>query len=59
MIGLPGILFVLFLALKLTGVIAWSWVWVFAPIWVTAVVTLLVMAGLAGFAYWAAKNIDG
>lgn len=33
------LLFLLFLALKLTGVIAWSWLWVTAPLW-------------AGFALW-------
>jgi len=33
-IGLPGILFCIFLTLKLTGYIAWSWVWVTAPLWI-------------------------
>lgn len=33
-IGLAGALFLVFLILKLTGVIAWSWVWVFAPLWI-------------------------
>ena len=35
-IGLFGVLFILFLALKLTGVepvAAWSWWWVTAPLW--------------------------
>lgn len=32
-INLLTVLFVLFLALKLTGHIAWSWWWVFAPLW--------------------------
>jgi hypothetical protein len=32
-IGLMGALFILFLALKLCGVIGWSWWWVFAPLW--------------------------
>ncbi len=35
-IGLFGALFILFLALKLTGVepvAAWSWWWVTAPLW--------------------------
>lgn len=27
------LLFLLFLGLKLGGVISWSWWWVFAPIW--------------------------
>jgi hypothetical protein len=25
---------VLFVALKLCGVIAWSWIWVIAPVWI-------------------------
>ena len=28
-----GVLFVVFLVLKLVGVIAWSWWWVTAPLW--------------------------
>jgi len=32
-IGLPAILFVVFLVLKLCGVIDWSWWWVTAPLW--------------------------
>lgn len=31
--GFAGILFLVFLVLKLTGVIAWSWLWVTAPLW--------------------------
>lgn len=30
---LTGLLTVLFIALKLTGVIDWSWLWVLAPFW--------------------------
>ena len=32
-IGLGGAFGVLFVALKLLGVIDWSWLWVLAPIW--------------------------
>lgn len=32
-IGLFGMLGVLFIALKLTGYIDWSWWWVLAPLW--------------------------
>ena len=32
-IGLPAILFVVFLVLKLCNVIDWSWWWVTAPLW--------------------------
>ena len=33
-IGFSGILFVVFLILKLTGYIDWSWWWVTAPLWI-------------------------
>jgi membrane protein YdbS with pleckstrin-like domain len=29
-----SLLAILFIALKLTGVIAWSWWWVLSPIWI-------------------------
>lgn len=40
------LLAVLFIGLKLTGYIAWSWLWVLAPVWVPLVV------GLGLFALW-------
>lgn len=33
-IGLTGVLFVVFLVLKLTGNIDWSWWWVTSPLWI-------------------------
>ena len=30
-----GILTIVFIVLKLTGVINWSWVWVLAPSWIS------------------------
>ena len=39
-IGFFGVLTILFIALKLTGVIAWSWWWVLSPIWITILVWL-------------------
>lgn len=41
-IGLGGLLFVVFLVLKLTHVIAWSWVWVLAPLWIPLGIAILV-----------------
>ena len=32
-IDLTGVLFIVFLILKLTNVIDWSWWWVTAPLW--------------------------
>jgi hypothetical protein len=39
-IGLPGLLTVLFVGLKLTNVISWSWWWVLSPIWISALIGL-------------------
>ena len=33
-IGLSGLLFIIFLVLKLTNNIDWSWIWVASPIWI-------------------------
>ena len=32
---------VLFIALKLTGVIKWSWLWVLSPIWADILVAII------------------
>ena len=32
-IGFLGMLTLIFITLKLTGYIAWSWIWVLAPLW--------------------------
>lgn len=32
---------VLFIALKLTGVINWSWLWVLSPIWADVLVAII------------------
>lgn len=45
-------LFVVFLVLKLTGVIAWSWWWVTAPIWIPfliAVILVIAFFWLVGY----------
>lgn len=33
-VSLPCVLTLIFLVLKLVGVIHWSWLWVFAPTWI-------------------------
>ena len=33
-IGFLGLLTIVFIVLKLTGVIAWSWLWVLSPLWI-------------------------
>lgn len=43
-----GLLTLLFIALKLTGAIGWSWWWVLSPVWITAglVLVIFVIVGL-------------
>jgi hypothetical protein len=45
-VGILGLLGVLFVGLKLTGHIGWSWWWVTAPFWGPVVLALVVLAGL-------------
>ena len=41
-IGLFGVMFIVFLVLKLCGVITWSWWAVTAPLWAPITVVLLI-----------------
>lgn len=48
-IGLCGLTFIVFLVLKLCGVIAWSWWWVTAPLWIpVALVTIILLVTWIG-----------
>ena len=40
-IGFTGLLQLLFIALKLVGVINWSWLWVLSPIWISLVIVVI------------------
>jgi hypothetical protein len=40
----PWLLGLLFIVLKLTGYITWSWVWVLAPFWIVAAIAILFVA---------------
>jgi hypothetical protein len=47
-IGFGGLLTILFIGLKLTGHIDWSWWWVLSPIWITIgiVIIILIIVGI-------------
>ena len=45
--SLPTLLLVLFIGLKLAGIITWSWWWVMAPMWVPFLVAVFVIGCLA------------
>jgi len=40
-IGFTGLLAIVFITLKLTNYIDWSWWWVLAPLWVPFVLVIL------------------
>lgn len=41
-IGFCGVLTIVFIVLKLVGVINWSWLWVLSPIWIPIILAVLV-----------------
>jgi hypothetical protein len=53
-IGFAGLLTILFIGLKLGKVIAWSWWWVLSPLWISAILAVLIFA-VAFVIYMAAK----
>jgi hypothetical protein len=46
-VGFIGLLTILFIGLKLTGYIEWSWWWVFSPIWITILIVFVLIIILA------------
>lgn len=50
-IGFCGLLTIAFIVLKLCGVIAWSWVWVLAPLWISWGLTLMIVIVVAIIKY--------
>ena len=42
-IGFGGLLTVVFITLKLTGYITWSWWWVLSPLWIGLALVLIVL----------------
>ncbi|QXN72096.1 membrane protein [Rhodobacter phage RcPutin] len=42
-IGFTGLLTILFIGLKLTGYITWSWWWVLSPIWITFLIVMVIL----------------
>jgi hypothetical protein len=56
-IGFFGLLTIVFIVLKLTDVIAWSWWWVTSPLWIpTAVVLAFLAVGLVVILIKSAKE---
>ena len=42
--GFISVLTLIFIVLKLTNNISWSWIWVLSPIWITTVLLIIIFA---------------
>ena len=45
-LGIVSILTIVFIVLKLSGVIKWHWMWVLSPIWISALTAVILFAGI-------------
>lgn len=56
-IGFSGLLTVLFIGLKLTGHITWPWIWVLSPLWISAIIAIIVIRLILSlFTGWTGKS---
>lgn len=42
-IGFSGLLTIVFIVLKLIGIINWSWLWVLSPLWIETALGIIVI----------------
>lgn len=42
-IGFSGVLTIVFIVLKLCGVIQWSWLWVLSPLWISVALVIAIV----------------
>ena len=42
-IGFSSLLTILFIGLKLGGVISWSWLWVLSPLWISLIFVIVLL----------------
>jgi len=53
-IGFSGLLTIVFIVLKLIGIINWSWLWVLSPLWIETALGIAIILIL--FVYYCRKN---
>ena len=41
-LNFTGLIFIVFLILKLTNTINWSWWWVFSPVWIPIAIVIMI-----------------
>lgn len=54
-IGFGGLLTILFIGLKLTNYITWSWLWVLSPLWIPIAIVLFLFM-IVGFIAYINRN---
>ena len=42
-ISFTGLLTIVFIVLKLTNIINWSWLWVLSPLWISIILVIIVV----------------
>ncbi len=57
-VSLNVVVFIVFLILKLVGVITWSWVWVTSPIWIGVILGILVLIAIEVLKAYLEKKSD-
>jgi uncharacterized protein (DUF983 family) len=48
-IGFAGLLTIVFICLKLVGTLTWDWIWILSPMWIGALIWLVVVLILVLF----------
>jgi tellurite resistance protein TehA-like permease len=56
--GLGTVLFLIFLVLKLCNVIDWSWWWVTSPLWISAIIVVLLFVGIFIYYYIEDRKLE-
>jgi len=51
-IGIGTILFLIFMTLKLTGSIDWSWWWVTSPLWIPITLGIVIISIIGFVSIW-------
>lgn len=57
-VGLGTLLAAIFITLKLTGAVAWSWWFVLAPMWIPAAFVLVGWLVMGAVAWSIVKSVD-
>jgi hypothetical protein len=55
--GLPTVLFLIFMVLKLTHTITWSWWWVFAPVLIDAGIGFVLITFRVEILAWMRRRV--